>query len=254
MDEIYKSITITTGSTLITAMILLHKFIVSHFTTFNQMDFQHKVFYISASMLSSLKINNLMIPQLQMAEIASKIILRKCNRLKAIAEKNNQSFTMPEINKTEIGNQIAAAEEDILISINFDINIDLPFSFLAKINSYLKTKFPKLSKELFKLILDLIGNSYALPVSLFFNPNTIVLANLCNLYNKFNYINIDEMRSLSDYPVSLDDAMKCANILRLCSPISDGHGENKNEGVAHPPQTESMKPIMDIKGDCKSIL
>ena len=131
--------------------------------------------------------------------------------IKQLINKKNPKFN---IDIKDLNQKLFQKEYDILTVIGFNIEIDSPYPFLYKLTKYL-SKSELNSENFFILLTYIIKDSYILPLSLYFTPNSIIISSLNYLKDKYNlkFINIKEIISLSDYNIDDKEIMQCTSLI-----------------------------------------
>ncbi len=127
----------------------------------------------------------------------------------------------------DLNKQIIQKEYDILTTIGFNIEIDSPFLFFYKLKKYL-SKSELNSANFITLLNYRIKDSFILPLSLYYTPNTIAISCVKVLKEKYklNFINIKELISLSEYKIEDEDIDQCSSLIKK---IETAINEKKNQ-------------------------
>ena len=164
----------------------------------------------------------------------------------------------------EIKNLIFQKEFDILLSIDFDIGIDLPYYFVYKFKKYLQTKNLTNSRieGLIKLLLIYINDSIIFPLYLYYTPNVIVLSGILLLKEKLKIdeINIDNLIQLSNYKIDMDSIRECNLLIKkiiltkdnLAKAKKDSKLANQQKNVDENKDTQSKNTIANILSSIKT--
>ena len=144
--------------------------------------------------------------------------------IKQIINKKNPTINV-DIN--DLNKKIIQKEYDILTLIGFNIEIDSPFICFNKLKNYL-SKSELNSANFLTLLNYIIKDSFILPLSLYYTPNTITISCVKILSEKYNlkFINIKELTSLSDYQISDEEIEQCASLI---GKLEDAINERKNQ-------------------------
>ena len=138
------------------------------------------------------------------------------------------------IEVNDVINKIKEREMEILIIIGFNINVDFPFPFVNKIKEHLsKTNIN--SDNFLTLLIYFIKDSFILPVSLYYTPNTITISCVLILKQKYNLININlkELISLSQYGLDEREIQECASLInKLEVAINEKRNNQKDNSKA----------------------
>jgi hypothetical protein len=217
---------------LIASLIIFHKFrICSDFSLSKYSSEELYILFGTCLYIGQRAINSLKTKINDIAYFIKQIVNKKI-------PKNNV-----EIN--DLNKKLIQKEYDILTLIGFNIEIDSPFFFYHKLKKYLlKTELN--SVNFFTLLNYIIKDSYILPLSLYYTPNTIVIScvNILREKYKINLINIKEIIGLSEYPINNEDIIQCTSLIEKI----EGEIKNKNNQKKNNNNNENKKEIGD-KGD-----
>ena len=113
----------------------------------------------------------------------------------------------------EIKDLIIKKEFDILLSIEFNVDIDWPYNILNTLKIYLK-KIGKGNESIARVInyVNLnINDSILFPLCLYYTPNEIVFSCilLAKERYKLDYININDLIKLNQYQIDNDNINEC---------------------------------------------
>ena len=113
----------------------------------------------------------------------------------------------------EIKDLIIKKEFDILLSIEFNVDIDWPYNILNTLKIYLK-KIGKGNESIARVInyVNLnINDSILFPLCLYYTPNEIVFSCilLAKERYKLDYININDLIKLNKYQIDNDNINEC---------------------------------------------
>ena len=114
----------------------------------------------------------------------------------------------------EIRNLIIQKEFDILMSIEFNINIDSPYGLLNYIKLYL-TKLQKGNEAIIRIInyINLnLNDSILFPLCLYYTPKEILFSCILLVKKeyKLDFININDLIKLNKCQIEIDNINKCA--------------------------------------------
>ena len=114
----------------------------------------------------------------------------------------------------EIRNLIIQKEFDILMSIEFNINIDSPYGLLNYIKLYL-TKLQKGNEAIVRIInyINLnLNDSILFPLCLYYTPKEILFSCILLVKKeyKLDFININDLIKLTICQIEIDNINKCA--------------------------------------------
>ena len=134
---------------------------------------------------------------------------------------------------SEIKELIFQKEFDILLSIGFDINVDLPYQFIYTFKTYLQNLNYTNSRidGLIKLLLIYINNSIIFPIYLYYPPNVIAISCILLIKEKLkiDQINIDELIKLSNYDIDIDSIRECNLLIKKIILTKDNLAKIKAE-------------------------
>lgn len=135
-----------------------------------------------------------------------------------------------EVDIDTLNKKIIQKEDDILSFIGFNAEIDSPYFFLNKLKTYL-SKFKVNSDNFITLLIYILKDSFILPLCLYYTPNvlTISCVQLLIERHKLNFINIDELKPLSDYPIYNEEVQQCTLLIKKIEATLDKiKNQNKN--------------------------
>ena len=114
-----------------------------------------------------------------------------------------------------IKEKIFQKEFEILQSIGFSSNFELPYKFVLRLKNYFEKNTNISSEILIKSCCQYISDSFLLPVSLYYTPNTISISCINIMKEKFNLddINLNDIISLSEYKIDLNELNECYLII-----------------------------------------
>ena len=133
----------------------------------------------------------------------------------------------------EIKDLIIKKEFDILLSIEFNVDIDWPYNILNTLKIYLK-KIGKGNESIARVInyVNLnINDSILFPLCLYYTPNEIVFSCilLAKERYKLDYININDLIKLNKYQIDNDNINECTlYISRIIKYKNDIIERNRN--------------------------
>lgn len=164
--------------------------------------------------------------------------------IKQIINKKNPKNNV-EIN--DLNKKLIQKEYDFLALIGFNIEIDSPFFFFHKLKKYLlKTELN--SENFFQLLNYIIKDSYILPLSLYYTPNTIVIScvNVLRKNYKIKIINIKEIIELSEYPINNEEIALCTSLIeKIENEIKNKNNQKNNKNNSN----NKEKKEKEEKGD-----
>ena len=117
----------------------------------------------------------------------------------------------------ELKEKIKNKEMEILTTLGFNIDIDLPFSFLNKAKKQISNSNSLLNIDnVFKLLNIFMSDSLILPLSLYYTPNIITISCILALKQKYNLknINIKELISVSEYDLDEKEIQDCVALIK----------------------------------------
>ena len=114
-----------------------------------------------------------------------------------------------------IKEKIFQKEFEILQSIGFSSNFDLPYKFVLRLKNYFEKNTNISSEILIKSCCQYISDSFLLPVSLYYTPNTISISCINIMKEQFNLvdINLNHIITLSEYKIDLNELNECYSII-----------------------------------------
>ena len=120
------------------------------------------------------------------------------------------------LDNESIKKMIFEKEFDILNSLEFCANVELPYKFVLRLKNYFEENINISSDILIKSCCQYINDSFFFPVSLFYTPNTISISCINIMKEKFNLvdINLNHIISLSEYKIDLNELNECYLILK----------------------------------------
>ena len=125
---------------------------------------------------------------------------------------------LPNLNldNESIKEMIFEKEFDILNSLEFCANVELPYKFVFKLKNYFEKTINVSSEIIIKSCCQYINDSFFFPVSLYYTPNTISISCINIMKEKFNLvdINLNDIISLSEYKIDLNELNECYSLLQ----------------------------------------
>lgn len=184
------------------AMILMHKFILSNQPFFLNFQPDEKIFAAAGAYFLSTKINNCFIFVKSLANTVQFLLNKKYNN-----GKYSQQDSLEYIKQ-----KILDYETEILMCTNFDVNLDTPVPFLFRLKEFTEPN----SQKKFELLCSAINDSYTLPLCLYYNPNTIVVSCAKLLQEKFHItMDMDKFISMSEFQINIEEVQRCQSILNI---------------------------------------
>ena len=181
---------------LISSMIYFHKYILFNNITYSDLSSLDKLITFCSCIFLALK-------------SANKLI-----HLNLFAEKFRPFFNkFHNFEIEEIKDLIIKKEFDILLSIDFNVDIDWPYNILNTLKNYLK-KLDKGNESIARIInyVNLnINDSILFPLCLYYTPNEIVFSCILLAKEKYklDYININDLFKLNKYQIDNDNINEC---------------------------------------------
>ena len=116
---------------------------------------------------------------------------------------------LPNINyeSEKIKEMIFEKEFEILKSMEFCLNVELPYKFILKLKNYFENNTNISSEILIKSCCQYINDLIFFPISLYYIPNIIAISCVKLMKEKFNIIdiNLNDVISLSKYKIDLNE-------------------------------------------------
>ena len=181
---------------LISSMIYFHKYILFNNITYSDLSSLDKLIIFCSCIFIALK-------------GANKLI-----HLNLFAEKFRPFFNkFHNFEIEEIKDLIIKKEFDILLSIDFNADIDWPYNILNTLKIYLK-KLDKGNESIARVInyVNLnINDSILFPLCLYYTPNEIVFSCILLAKEKYklDYININDLFKLNKYQIDNETIKEC---------------------------------------------
>lgn len=175
-----------------TAMIYFHKFFLSSEHLFKDFTKEDKLLLCASFIFLSCKATNRLISINSILTIVNEIFTKK---------------NFPPFDINYIKERICSFEQDILISLDFDLNVDLPYKFLKQIKNFFEEENIQLNtKKLIELCCYYINDSFTLPLALFYYPDAIAISCASLLSHKFKFeLNIDRLIERSSMPINKEE-------------------------------------------------
>lgn len=129
-----------------------------------------------------------------------------------IFEKSKSNF------KAVVEDKIKQMEFDILCTIGFDLNVDLPYVYLSQMNNYFKTYIPR-CKEVMTFISNFINDSFRVPICLYYSPLKITLAAIFLTHEFIKIPLVDTLDNIKWYNI-IDDSVTLTEIKEVASLIN----------------------------------
>ena len=192
------------------------------------------VFYYKYILFNGISLKDL--DPIERLIICSTCIFLGC---KAITQKifNIQNFSsiiyesLNNLNKKlveeKIKDGIMQKEFDLLISIGFDITIEVPYSYFPMFQNYLKkcteAKDFVLS-EIYDLLNEYVQNTMLFPLYLHYSSYEIFFGCIYLIRQKkkiFNFIDLNELIKLTKTEIDVDNICQCSKIISKISEVKD---------------------------------
>ena len=198
-----------------TAMVYFHKFLILKEQLVNELIFEEKLLLSSSLIFLSCKATNRLISINSILPIVKEILIKK--------KKNLNKYEDNEY----IKERIFDFECEILSSLDFDLNVDLPYKFLPKLKKYFDENVQLNSKKLVELCCYYINDTFILPLSLFYIPDAIAISCVSLLSHKFNFeVNFDKLILESEFPIHKEEI---THLEILISKIYEKNKEKKED-------------------------
>ena len=174
--------------------------------------------------------------------------------IKQLINKKNPTIN---IDINDLNKKLIQKEYDILTSIGFNIEIDSPFLFFCKLKKYL-SKSELNSANFITLLNYIIQDSFILPLSTYYMPNTIAISCVKALKEKYklNFINIQDLISLSEYIIEDEDIIQCSSLIQKIEIAINEKKNHKNvvkNEKAEKIQENQITPLSNITKGIPSI-
>ena len=192
------------------------------------------VFYYKYILFNGISLKDL--DQIERLIICSACIFLGC---KAITQKtfNIQNFSsiiyesLNNLNKKlleeEIKDEIIQKEFDLLISLGFDITIQVPYSYFPLFQNYLKKcneAKDYILSEIYNLLNEYVQNSMLFPLYLHYSSYEIFLGCIYLIKQKkkiFNFIDLNELIKLAKTEIDVDNICQCSKYISKISEVKD---------------------------------
>jgi hypothetical protein len=202
---------------LYSSLIFFHKYILSSEISFCNLSFVEKLTIYCACIFLSFKVINKLIP-LKTISSEFKPLFNEQKKIR---------YEIEDINKL-----ITNKELEILISIQFQGNIDFIYNYLDLIKKYL-TQI-EIKNEIIKNIINLVNikiNEIILfPLYLYFTPFELLISILTLIKNesKLIYININDFIRMNNLDIDKNNLMECSLIINKIINQKKYLNENNN--------------------------
>jgi hypothetical protein len=127
----------------------------------------------------------------------------------------------------EIKDEIIQKEFDLLISLGFDITIEVPYSYFPMFQNYLKKcKEAKdfVLSEIYDLLNEYVQNTMLFPLYLHYSSYEIFFGCIYLIRQKkkiFNFIDLNELIKLTKTEIDVDNICQCSKIISKISEVKD---------------------------------
>ena len=199
-----------------TAMIYFHKFFVQNNSSLKNIPI---LYFCSACLFIATKVTNRLTRINDFCKIVSNIISEKAPN------------STP--HKDTIKQNIINCEHIIITSIGFDVEVDLPYQFLYKVNSYFEKNLQLNVNKVMKACCYYLNDSFVLPLCLYYVPDVIAIACVVVMCRKYEIaIREDEVIGLSEFNVSKNDVYVCVDVIErmyMWKKREEGNGKAKEE-------------------------
>ena len=217
-------------------LIFIHKFIISSEEFSLKESSKEDLYYLfgASSYISQISLN---------------CFYKSKNDISTYIQKLNETEEpLKKIDINDINKKLNEKEFDILCSIGFNCNIELPFFNLSKIKDYL-SKFKFDQKKFFTLLNYLVQDSYILPICLFYTPNTINISSIQFLIDKskLNFIKIQELIQLTGEEIDEEEVKQCTNLIKQIEDNIIKRAKSKDI------KTKNEEKVESIKGKNKTV-
>ena len=163
------------------------------------------------------------------------------------------------VNIKELREKLINKELEILMTVGFDIDIDLPFSFSNKVKKQIaKNKLNLNTDNVFILLKIFMEDSLILPLPLYYTPNIILISCVIALKRKYNltYINIKELIPLSEYNLDEREIQDCVALIKKIEIANTEYDKNQNNKakIASNTKTTEAKSMNSDKASVTKII
>ena len=202
-----------------TAMTIFHKYRISTNFSLNSHSSKEIYLILGACIIIAQKVINFLAARLSnVSEFILELIKKKEPNIK--------------IGVNELNKKLEETEIHILINLRFNVDVDLLFhsQFFNKIKTHI-SKLNFISDKFFELLNIFIQDSYILPLSLYYTPNTIIISCIEILIQKYNLkqINIKELISQSQYKIDEEEIQECTSLMKHLEEAITELNKNANQ-------------------------
>lgn len=139
-----------------------------------------------------------------------------CNFLVSVSKIGSVYCNKQNLNEDGVAEKIIESELDILCAVGFDINIDLPYSYIEKMKPIFGDA-NKMEKYL-RIVYNFLNDSFKLPLCLYYSPVTIAMATFYLLKMHFKVALVETLDDKKWFNVvsdktSIEEIVEVANLM-----------------------------------------
>ena len=230
----------------IAGMTIFHKYRICSDFSLNKYSSEETYILIGACLFIGQKsINVLKARLIDVAKFIEKLILSKEPTKK--------------VNIKKLKEKIKNKELEILTTLGFNIDVDLPISFIKDIKKKLSENKLNLNIDNTLTLLNIfIEDSLILPLSIYYTPNIIAISCVLSLKQRYNLtnINIKELIALSEYDLDKQEIQDCfALINKIIIAKSDFIKNQRNKAkLASNANAEDKKTMNSDKASITKVI
>ena len=185
-----------------TSMIYFHKYYIQNLINYKNLTPLDKLIISGSCIFLATKSTNYLIRVSVIVNIIMDILKNKLPNINYESEK--------------IKEMIFEKEFEILKSMEFCLNVELPYKFILKLKNYFENNTNISSEILIKSCCQYINDLIFFPISLYYIPNIIAISCVKLMKEKFNLvdINMNDVISLSEYKIDLKELNECFLIIQ----------------------------------------
>jgi hypothetical protein len=185
-----------------TSMIYFHKYYIQNLINYNNLTPLDKLIISGSCIFLATKSTNYLIRVSVIVNIIMDILKNKLPNINYESEK--------------IKEMIFEKEFEILKSMEFCLNVELPYKFILVLKNYFENNTNISSEILIKSCCQYINDLIFFPISLYYTPNTIAISCVKLMKEKYNLvdINLNDVISLSEYKIDLKELNECFLIIQ----------------------------------------
>ena len=185
-----------------TSMIYFHKYYIQNLINYKNLTPLDKLIISGSCIFLATKSTNYLIRVSVIVNIIMDILKNKLPNINYESEK--------------IKEMIFEKEFEILKSMEFCLNVELPYKFILKLKNYFENNTNISSEILIKSCCQYINDLIFFPISLYYIPNIIAISCVKLMKEKFNIIdiNLNDVISLSEYKIDLNELNECFLIIQ----------------------------------------